>query len=218
MTGRRIAAPGLPALSFPALGVAALLAGCSSMPASHHGVPPQSAATEPAQPSQLPAPSVQTEPEDIDPTPPCVQIPEPEEPRRHKVKPKAAPAEATAAKAPAGASPEKPPANVAAHVEPVARPVEAILGRKVQSIQGEDLGRVIDVLADGGGQVRAAVIDFGGFLGVGMRRIAVGWPLLRFDPNAPDKPLTLSLSREQLQRVPDYKASAHPRALVEGSK
>jgi hypothetical protein len=61
--------------------------------------------------------------------------------------------------------------------------------------------------------VRVAIVDFGGFLGVGTRRIAVDWPLLRFDP-AGDKPIILSLSREKLQSAPEYKDSAHPRVLM----
>ena len=44
------------------------------------------------------------------------------------------------------------------------------------------MGRVIDIVVDRTGQVRAAVIDFGGFLGVGSRKIAVDWNALRFAP------------------------------------
>jgi hypothetical protein len=73
---------------------------------------------------------------------------------------------------------------------------------------------VVDVLADGSGRVRAAIIDFGGFLGVGTRRIAVDWPLLRFDPNARDKNLTLDLSREKLQSAPEYKDAKRPQVLM----
>jgi hypothetical protein len=35
------------------------------------------------------------------------------------------------------------------------------------------MGRVVNVVVDQSGQVRAAIIDFGGFLGVGNRKIAV---------------------------------------------
>jgi hypothetical protein len=92
--------------------------------------------------------------------------------------------------------------------------VTSILGKKVQGPKGEDLGRIVDVLADGSGQVRVAIIDFGGFLGVGTRRIAVDWPLLRFDPNARDKNLILSLSREKLQSAPEYKDAKRPQVLL----
>ena len=56
-----------------------------------------------------------------------------------------------------------------------------ILGKEVLSAKGEDMGRIGDVLFDEKGEPRAAVIDFGGFLGVGTRKIAVSWSALRFD-------------------------------------
>jgi hypothetical protein len=93
---------------------------------------------------------------------------------------------------------------------PLESPVQPALGRKVEGEKGEDLGRVVDVLADDGGRVRAAVIEFGGFLGVGNRRIAVDWSLLHFHPGDESKAITLSVSVKTLQSVPEYKSSAHP--------
>src|ERR1044071_9571523 len=45
--------------------------------------------------------------------------------------------------------------------------VQGILGREVRSLADENMGRIVDVLVDGKGMARAAIIDFGGFLGVG---------------------------------------------------
>jgi hypothetical protein len=85
--------------------------------------------------------------------------------------------------------------------------VQSILGRKVVSSAGEDMGRVIDVVVDRTGQVRAAVIDFGGFLGVGNRRIAVDWNALHFAPaGSKDDRITLDLTRDQVKAAPEYKA------------
>jgi len=47
-----------------------------------------------------------------------------------------------------------------------ARDAHGVLGRDVRSAADENMGRIVDVIVDRGGQVRAAVIDFGGFLGV----------------------------------------------------
>ena len=55
---------------------------------------------------------------------------------------------------------------------------EGILGKEVRSSADENMGRIVDVVVDRTGQVRAAVIDFGGFLGVGNRKIAVDWNAL----------------------------------------
>ena len=55
-----------------------------------------------------------------------------------------------------------------------------VLGRDVRSPADEDMGRIVDVIVDRTGTVRAAVIDFGGFLGVGSRKIVVDWNALHF--------------------------------------
>jgi hypothetical protein len=84
--------------------------------------------------------------------------------------------------------------------------VQGILGRKVVSSAGEDMGRVIDVVVDRNGQVRAAVIDFGGFLGVGNRKVAVDWNALHFAPaGSKDDRITLDLTRDQVKAAPEYK-------------
>ena len=54
------------------------------------------------------------------------------------------------------------------------------------SAANEDMGRVVDVIVKRNGEVRAAVIDFGGFLGVGSRTIAVDWSALRFPTSGPN--------------------------------
>jgi hypothetical protein len=99
-------------------------------------------------------------------------------------------------------------------VKPVEASVASILGKKVQGAEGEDLGRVVDVQADGGGRVRLVIIEFGGFLGVGNRRAAVDWSLLRFHPDDPEQPLSLSVSAKQVQGTPEYRQASHPRALM----
>jgi hypothetical protein len=81
--------------------------------------------------------------------------------------------------------------------------VEGILGREVLSAANENMGRVADVIVDRSGQVRAAIIDFGGFLGVGSRKIAVDWDALHF-PQQPGARVTLELTRDQVKAAPEY--------------
>jgi hypothetical protein len=132
----------------------------------------------------------------------------------HKHKPKASPEQAPQPQT-AGAVAETPPGAVMdAEVGQLGSSVMSILGKKVAGPKGEDLGRVVDVLADASGRVQVAIIDFGGFLGVGNRRIAVAWPLLRFDQNGGDKSLVLGVGRAQLQSAPVYKDSTHPQVLM----
>ena len=84
--------------------------------------------------------------------------------------------------------------------------VQGILGRDVRSTADENMGRIVDVLVDGAGTVRAAIIDFGGFLGVGSRKIAVDWKALHFVPAADKRyGIVLELTRDQVKPAPEYK-------------
>ena len=109
--------------------------------------------------------------------------------------------------APAPAPPVTPapaPSPPAAVTVLNTREVEGILGREVRSSANENMGRIVDVLVDRSGQVRAAIIDFGGFLGVGSRKIAVDWAALHFTPGKPEPPITLELNRDQVNAAPAY--------------
>ena len=84
--------------------------------------------------------------------------------------------------------------------------VEGVLGREVRSATNENMGHIVDVLVDREGEVRAAIIDFGGFLGVGSRKIAVDWNALHFPPpGKPNSTIALDLTRDQVKAAPEYK-------------
>jgi hypothetical protein len=87
-----------------------------------------------------------------------------------------------------------------------ARDAHGVLGRDVRSPTDEDMGHIVDVIVDRAGVVRAAVIDFGGFLGVGSRKIVVDWNALHFGSiaNKSDS-ITLELTKEQVNAAPEYK-------------
>ncbi len=114
------------------------------------------------------------------------------------------PAQPPAAQQPAAASPSEaqPPAAMTVLNT---HDVQGVLGREVLSATNENMGRIVDVLVDRTGQVRAAIIDFGGFLGVGSRKIAVDWSALHFpQPGQPDAKITLDLTRDQVKAAPEY--------------
>jgi len=85
------------------------------------------------------------------------------------------------------------------------REAGGILGREVLSAANENMGRIVDVIVDHNGRVRAAIIDFGGFLGVGSRKIAVEWNALHFPPpGQPEAKISLDLTRDQVKAAPEY--------------
>jgi hypothetical protein len=90
----------------------------------------------------------------------------------------------------------------------------AILGQKVADPDGKDIGRLVDVLVGDQGQPQAAVIDFGGFMGVGNRKIAVEWSALHFAPSDAKHPITLDLTQDQIKAAPEYKDVTNPKPVV----
>jgi sporulation protein YlmC with PRC-barrel domain len=137
---------------------------------------------------------------------PAPQISQPEQ-SSQQIQPPPAPSSAVGSQ---NAAPE-PPARLSAgkgalSVPPslAASDIEAILGKSVRSNAGEDMGRLVDVIVDREGRPRAAIIDFGGFLGVGSRKIAVEWDALKFVPGDA-KVVTVELTRDQLKAAPEFK-------------
>jgi PRC-barrel domain len=100
-------------------------------------------------------------------------------------------------------TPPAPPPSVTI-IEP--REAHGVLGRDVKSPADENMGRIVDVIVDRTGTVRAAVIDFGGFLGVGSRKIVVDWNALHFGRvNNKGDSITLELTKAQVAAAPEYK-------------
>jgi hypothetical protein len=130
--------------------------------------------------------------------------------------PNATPDKAPPAPVPSSTPTPSAPAPAANLETLVAADARSILGKKVSGAAGEDMGLVVDVLFDANKQPRAVVIDFGGFLGVGTRKIAVDWRLLQF--YAPDSktPLKLDLSRSDVQSAPEYKAGDKTISVIAG--
>lgn len=123
---------------------------------------------------------------------------------RHAVRPLAAIAVllaifATQAVAQAPAAPTAAPP--AAREELPREASQRVIGREVIGPSGEVVARIVNVLMDENGQPRAAVLDYGGFLGVGRRRVAVAWRTLRFSPES----VRLELTRDQMRAFPDYR-------------
>ena len=83
--------------------------------------------------------------------------------------------------------------------------LQGVLGAAVQSSSGEDMGHIVQVLVDQAGGVRAAVIDFGGFLGVGSRKVVVDWGALHFAPENQPQQIMLDLTRDQVKAAPEYR-------------
>jgi sporulation protein YlmC with PRC-barrel domain len=144
----------------------------------------------------------------IEQAPPQVQI--------QPAVPPAPPPEPMAA-APPPPEPATPPEPV-----PVAPPtpspspataaVEQMIGKPVMNADGQEIGQVRDLLMSPDGSVSQAIIDVGGFLGVGNKQIAVPWNQIAVQPDG--NSLTLSMDRQQLETAPDHEYAEGDNPLV----
>ena len=84
-----------------------------------------------------------------------------------------------------------------------------LIGKKVQNIDGKKLGDIKDlVINPEDGDVQYAVLDFGGFLGIGDKYFAVPWEALRLTED--QKAVVLDVSKKDLKKAPGFDKSHWP--------
>ena len=111
----------------------------------------------------------------------------------------------------AGAGPAAPPAPA----ELTKADATGVLSRMVLDDGGRDIGRIVDVVVDPAGQPRAVVVDVGGFMGVGSRRVAVAWSAVHVPPpGAADPRVTIDMTDEQIRNAPTYNDRSKPATIV----
>jgi len=82
---------------------------------------------------------------------------------------------------------------------------EDLKGTDVISPTGQKLGDIDDFVLTGDGKVDAVVVEFGGFLGIGTKHVAVAYDGLKFMIGANnERYLVINVTRDQLNAQPDY--------------
>lgn len=81
--------------------------------------------------------------------------------------------------------------------------VDWITGTDVMSPTGETVGTINDLILNGdSGEMQAAIIGVGGFLGIGEKQIALPWSDLTINSDA--REITSDLTREEAKAAPEY--------------
>lgn len=84
-----------------------------------------------------------------------------------------------------------------------------ISGDSVVNPQGEDLGKIEDIMIDlTNGQVAYAVLSFGGFMGMGDKLFALPWNSLQVDQK--NKKVVLDLPKDTLKESDGFDKSNWP--------
>jgi hypothetical protein len=86
---------------------------------------------------------------------------------------------------------------------------EKVEGTTVYNAGGDKLGSIDDLMIDKvSGQVQYAVLEFGGFLGVGTDRYPIPWKVLKYSTDKGGYVVPLDKSR--LDQAPKYRDDSAP--------
>ncbi|MCW8088487.1 PRC-barrel domain-containing protein [Sabulicella glaciei] len=81
--------------------------------------------------------------------------------------------------------------------------MQGLVGKNVYGTNGREAGEVRNLLIDRSGRVRAVVVEWGGFLGLGERQALVPVERIRLGANQNDR-AQLNMTREELEALPRY--------------
>lgn len=86
---------------------------------------------------------------------------------------------------------------------------ERVEGTNVYNAAGDKLGTIDDLMIDKlSGQVRYAVMEIGGFLGMGTDRYPIPWNMLKYDTSQDG--YVVPLDKAQLEGAPRYATDSVP--------
>jgi sporulation protein YlmC with PRC-barrel domain len=94
---------------------------------------------------------------------------------------------------------------------------DKVEGTNVYNTAGDKLGSVDDLMIDKhSGQVRYAVLEFGGFLGMGADRYPMPWSILKYD--TVKEGYVVPLDKAKLEKAPRYQMADVPAYTDDYSK
>ena len=79
---------------------------------------------------------------------------------------------------------------------------DQLLGAKVSNASGDTIGEIGDLMVDSKNEVRKAIVEVGGFLGIGSKNVAVDLAELK---QSADKGFVSTMTKEELTTLPEYK-------------
>ena len=87
--------------------------------------------------------------------------------------------------------------------------MKELVGSNVRNLQGEELGEIEDIVVDvESGRILYAIMDFGGFLGIGEKSFPVPWDSLA--PLPSEGVFYLNITKDRLNKAPSYDKDKMP--------
>lgn len=92
-------------------------------------------------------------------------------------------------------------------------PSEQIVGMKVRTSQGKDVGQIADLIVNRQtGDIERAVVSYGGFLGIGEKKVAVPWNEVTVDQA--NNTAQLAMTEEQIKSAPNFEYGEQDNAVI----
>jgi sporulation protein YlmC with PRC-barrel domain len=82
--------------------------------------------------------------------------------------------------------------------------VSKLVGADIRNDKGDKIGKVDDIIVTPSGELSIAVVDVGGFLGIGSRRVAIPMRQLQITRD-PSKIVLPGASKDALKTLPEFK-------------
>jgi sporulation protein YlmC with PRC-barrel domain len=86
----------------------------------------------------------------------------------------------------------------------------SLMGQEIYGADNESIGEVSDLVLQEDGSTRAAIVDVGGFLGVGEKSVAIPFDQLTMAPSegGTEPRVTVAMTKEQLEQAPAFERPA----------
>lgn len=86
--------------------------------------------------------------------------------------------------------------------------VTSVLNKKVTTEQGDGIGTITDLVAGYDGNLKYAILDHGGFLGIGNKLIPIPWEAVK---RGPDKDtFIVNVTKATLEKAPTFEPKKWP--------
>ena len=96
-----------------------------------------------------------------------------------------------------------------ARSSPIVKAKDDVIGKKVLNRQGENLGKIEEIVIDAvPGRVAYAVLSFGGFLGMGDKLFAIPWNSFSYDPA--QEAFVMDADKRLLENAPGFDKDRWP--------
>jgi sporulation protein YlmC with PRC-barrel domain len=89
--------------------------------------------------------------------------------------------------------------------------VSQLIGKEVKNMEGEHLGTVRDFVKDSEGRISFVIVAYGGFIGLGEKRVAIPYSALTY--NAETQHYSCAVSRDRFAAAPEFESAEKLRDL-----